>query len=121
MEPALLSNYAVRLRFGYTKLLAEAAQKISYDGLHEFHPLASISELEDQPNQFSIIVSKAGDWTKKTIQDPPQNLWKCGILMRSVISVAAIFKRVIFIAAGSGIGPVISVLSLRDRFSCRIL
>lgn len=94
---------------------------MSRDGVREFHPFAGISGLDDRTNEFSMIVSKAGDWTKKAIQDPPRKLWKRGIPMRGVINVASMFKRVVFIATGSGIGPVLSVLSLRDRFSCRII
>lgn len=120
-EPIQLSDHAVRLRFHHTQFPAGAAQKISYDGLREFHPFAGIAELDNRPNEFSIIISNAGDWTKKTIQNPPTRLWKRGIPMRGVINVATMFKRVIFIATGSGIGPVLSVLKCRDRFACRII
>lgn len=121
VEPVRLSDHAVRLRFHYTQFPAGAAQKISHDGLREFHPFAGIAELENRPNEHSIIISNAGDWTQKTIQHPPSRLWKRGIPMRGVINVATMFKRVVFIATGSGIGPVLSVLGCRDRFSCRII
>jgi NAD(P)H-flavin reductase len=121
LEAVQLSDHAVRLRFQYAAFPAGAAQKLSYDGIREFHPFAGISDLDDGTREFSMIVSKAGDWTKRTISNPPTKLWKRGIPTYGVISLATLFTRVVFVATGSGIGPVLSVLKHRDKFSCRII
>ncbi|KAI9926950.1 hypothetical protein ASPWEDRAFT_46415 [Aspergillus wentii DTO 134E9] len=66
-------------------------------------------------SSFSIVVSKAGDWTADTIQNPPSNLWKRGSLMRGVGYGLRLFNRIIIVTTGSGIGPCLGFLGDANR------
>ncbi len=116
VEP--LSSHAVRLHFNYTNVPLCAAPRISHSPLKEWHAFAAIPE--DDGQGFSIIVSKAGDWTSRLIERPPTSLWVRGIPARGVLHIAPIFKSMVLVATGSGIGPVLSLLTAR-HIRCRIL
>ncbi|KAJ5600819.1 hypothetical protein N7450_001886 [Penicillium hetheringtonii] len=64
---------------------------------------------------WSIVVSKAGDWTADTIQNPPAYLWKRAVLMRGVGYGMRVFKRIIIVTTGSGIGPCLGFLGDKNR------
>lgn len=113
-----LSNHAVRLHFTYTNLPLCAAPRISDNPLKEWHAFAGIPE--DDGKGFSIIVSKAGDWTSQMIKFPPTSIWVRGIPARGVLHIAPIFKSMVLVATGSGIGPILSLLTGRG-IKCRIL
>jgi hypothetical protein len=78
-----LSDHAVRLHFTYTTPPLCSAPRLSDKPLREWHAFASIPE--DSGDGFSVLVSAAGDWTKKIIKDPPKYLWKRGWLARGVL------------------------------------
>lgn len=103
-----LSNHAIRLHFGYTNLPLCAAPRFSDNPLKEWHAFAGIPEQDGAG--FSILVSKAGDWTSRIIQSPPKELWIKGIPVRGVLHVAPIFRSLLLVATGSGIGPILSLL-----------
>ncbi|KAK5045010.1 hypothetical protein LTR84_010158 [Exophiala bonariae] len=113
-----LSDHAVRLHFTYTNLPLCAAPRVSDSPLLEWHAFAGIPEEDGQG--FSILVSKAGDWTTKLIRSPPTKLWVRGIPTMGVLHIAPIFKKVVLVATGSGIGPVLSLLT-KVKINCRIL
>lgn len=113
-----LSDHAVRLHFTYTNLPLCAAPRISDSPLLEWHAFAGIPEEDGQG--FSVLVSKAGDWTSQLIKSPPTKLWVRGIPTMGVLHVAPIFKRLVLVATGSGIGPILSLLCKSD-VTCRIL
>jgi len=52
-----------------------------------------------------MVVSKAGDWTIRNINNPPEKIWVRGIPTSGALRVVPLFRRVVFIATGSGIGP----------------
>ena len=54
---------------------------------------------------YSLVVSKAGDWTEDKIQNPPTHMWVRGIPTYGVLKIAPLFRRVVLVATGSGIGP----------------
>jgi hypothetical protein len=118
VQVELLSNHATRLHFRYTNVELCTAARITDNPLKEWHSFASIPEPDG--NGFSIIVSNAGDWTKKMIQHPPKKLWVRGIPTRGVLHTAPMFNKLVLVATGSGIGPVLSLLSARD-VPCRVL
>ncbi|KAJ5767677.1 hypothetical protein N7533_000260 [Penicillium manginii] len=64
---------------------------------------------------WSIVVSKAGDWTADTIQNPPAYLWKRAVLMRGVGYGMRVFNRIIIVTTGSGIGPCLGFLGDENR------
>ncbi len=53
-----------------------------------------------------MIVSRAGDWTSKQIDNPPKEIWVRGIPTWGMISVASLFRKVLFVATGSGVAPI---------------
>lgn len=113
-----LSAHAVRLHFDYTNLPLCAAPRLSHSPLMEWHAFAGIPEPDGVG--FSIIVSSAGDWTNRLISCPPTSIWVRGIPARGVLHIAPIFKSMVLVATGSGIGPILSLLTARG-IRCRIL
>jgi hypothetical protein len=113
-----LSSHAVRLHFSYTNLPLCAAPRFSHSPLKEWHAFAGIPEADGIG--FSIIVSKAGDWTGRLISSPPKSIWVRGIPARGVLHIAPIFKSMVLVATGSGIGPILSLLTARG-INCRII
>jgi hypothetical protein len=113
-----LSSHAVRLHFKYTNLPLCAAPRFSHSPLKEWHAFAGIPEADGIG--FSIIVSKAGDWTGRLISSPPKSIWVRGIPARGVLHIAPIFKSMVLVATGSGIGPILSLLTARG-INCRII
>lgn len=113
-----LSAHATRLHFRHTNAALCTATRISDSPLKEWHSFATIPERNG--TGFSVIVSAAGDWTRKMIANPPHHLWMRGIPTRGVLFTAPLFTRLVIVATGSGIGPVLSLISARD-IRCRIL
>jgi len=113
-----LSNHASRWHFRYANVDLCSAARVTDRPLKEWHSFAAIPEQDG--NGFSLIVSNAGDWTKRMINNPPTKLWIRGIPTRGVLHIAPVFNRIVLVATGSGIGPVLSLLSARD-IPCRIL
>lgn len=92
--------------------------RISESPLMEWHGFATVPV----PNQkgFSLVVSRAGDWTAKQIQEPPTHLWVRGIPTFGVLRIVPLFRRVVFVATGSGIGPCAPCI-LEKRIPFRLL
>ena len=65
-----------------------------------------------EPNKpgHSLIVSRAGDWTAKQIEQPPTHVWVRGIPTCGVVRILPLFRRVVLVATGSGIGPCASFI-----------
>lgn len=106
--PEVLSNHAVRIRFKYMKVSPGVGIRITHNPLKEWHAFATIPEADG--SSFSLVVSDAGDWTKKQILEPSNSYWIRGIPITGVLRMAAVFKRVVIVATGSGIGPCLSML-----------
>lgn len=120
VEPEILSDHAIRLHFRYTNLQFCSGPRISDNPLKEWHAFAGIPHHAEDGPGFSMVVSNAGDWTRKIIRNPPSKLWVRGIPTKGVLSIAEIFKKVVFVATGSGIGPILSYITCRTT-PCRIL
>lgn len=116
--PELLSNHAIRIHFKYMKIGAILGIRISDNPLKEWHAFASIPAPDGQ--SFSLIVSDAGDWTKKQIQQPSRAYWVRGIPITGVLRMAIVFRRVVLVTTGSGIGPILSML-VSHPLPCRLL
>ncbi|KAK0187839.1 hypothetical protein F5146DRAFT_1060955 [Armillaria mellea] len=54
---------------------------------------------------YSIIISQAGDWTTEMITNPPKEIWVRGIPTCGALRIVPLFRRVLFVATGSGIAP----------------
>ena len=69
----------------------------------EWHSFATIPE--PGKKGFSLVVSRAGDWTINIIAKPPTHIWKRGVPTYGVMRIAQMFNRIVLVATGSGIGP----------------
>ncbi|POR37446.1 Nonribosomal peptide synthetase 5 [Tolypocladium paradoxum] len=110
-----LSDHAIQLSFKYTVPVNGSFTRISTRPLLEWHSFATIpqpkpSELAGEPG-YSLVVSNAGDWTKACIRNPPTKLWVRGLPACGVMRIATLFNRVVVIATGSGIGPLLGHIS----------
>ncbi|KAM4058937.1 AMP-binding enzyme [Hirsutella rhossiliensis] len=106
-----LSDHAIQLHFGYTVPVNGSFTRISTRPLLEWHSFATIptpkpSGTATKPG-YSLVVSKAGDWTEACIRNPPTHLWVRGLPACGVMRIATLFNRVVVIATGSGIGPLL--------------
>lgn len=98
------SSHAGHLKFNYGVIpFAGSSTEISRDPLYEWHSFANIPV----PNEegFRLTVSRAGDWTSSLIDDKPQELWVKGVPTAGVGNIETLFKKVVWVATGSGIGP----------------
>lgn len=110
VEAEVLSDHAVRLHFDYTVPVNGSFTRLSRRPLIEWHSFATIPAPEannNRPKGYSLVVSNAGDWTKSTIRQPPTHIWTRGVPTCGVMRIATLFNRVVLIATGSGIGPVL--------------
>jgi hypothetical protein len=94
------------------------AIRITHSPLKEWHAFATIPEPER--DEFSLIVSRAGDWTSNIIQNPPTKLWVRGLPTNGVLRIAPMFRRMILVATGSGIGPCANTI-FEGRIPVRLL
>ncbi|CAE6419315.1 unnamed protein product [Rhizoctonia solani] len=103
VRSVVLSNHAIRLYFDYTTPKTGHFVRVSKSPLMEWHSFATIQE----PNTpgFSLVVSRAGDWTGQTIENPPTQLWVRGVPTYGVLRIVPLFRRIVIVATGSGIGP----------------
>ncbi|KAF2435967.1 hypothetical protein EJ08DRAFT_579823 [Tothia fuscella] len=117
-HPEQLSNHALRLNFDKT-VSPLSAIAISESPLHEWHAFATFPK---NGGGGSMIISSAGDWTKRTVLAPRTRYWIKGVPKTGVLSMAFVFKRVVIVTSGSGIGPCLSFLLEPSRKTlCRVL
>ena len=91
-----------RFDYGVTPF-AGSSTTVSRNPLLEWHSFANVPS----PNQhgFRLTISRAGDWTATLIDDKPSHLWVKGIPTAGVGNIDQLFRRVVWVATGSGIGP----------------
>lgn len=120
----VLSNHAVRLWFNYTTPVVGTAVRLAERPLVDWHGFATITNPKTAQNPdatgFSLIVSRAGDFTGRTIERAPTHIWVRGIPTCGVLRIATLFKSVVLVATGSGIGPCLAVI-LAKKVPARIL
>jgi hypothetical protein len=109
-----LSSHAaiVHLDYGVTPAHVSAVG-ISRSPLREWHAFATVST--PGRSGYRLLVSRAGDWTSRFIDDPPSHLWVRGVPTRAPIpAIEVMYRRVVYVVTGSGIGPVLGqILSPR--------
>ncbi|KAL3953883.1 hypothetical protein ACCO45_011839 [Purpureocillium lilacinum] len=111
VESIPLSDHAIMLNFGYTFPLHTHLEAASAGvALVRDYPTAA-GERAYEPKGYSLVVSNAGDWTKSCIRNPPTKLWVRGVPTCGVMRIATLFNRVVVIATGSGIGPLLGHIS----------
>ena len=101
----------VRFNHGVTPF-AGSSTAVSRNPLIEWHSFANVPA----PNEegFRLTISRAGDWTGQFIDDLPKQVWVKGIPTAGVGNIDKLFKRVVWIATGSGIGPTLPHLLAQE-------
>ena len=79
------------------------------------HPLVGWHHFANVPaapgcSGYRMVISRAGDWTSSCIDDPPTHVWVRGIPTMGVANVRRLFSKVVLVATGSGIGPMLGHL-----------
>ncbi|MFZ0544955.1 MAG: hypothetical protein WAM60_05935 [Candidatus Promineifilaceae bacterium] len=98
------SNHVTLVRFNYgVTPFAGSSTAVSRNPLLEWHSFANVPAPGKEG--FRLTISRAGDWTGQFIDDMPSHLWVKGIPTAGVGNIDRLFKRVVWIATGSGIGP----------------
>lgn len=116
-----LSSHATRLWFKQNKFQPTCiGTRLSHAPLVENHGFATIPNANGEKG-YSIIVSNAGDWTKKMITNPPKHVWMRGAPTYGVMRISSLFKPIIVVATGSGIGPCLSYLQARPDHPMRVI
>lgn len=109
-----LSDHATRLHFN-EPVPRFVGLRISDAPLKEWHSFAVIPARPGQGKGGSVLISNAGDWTKKTIDNPKKYYWVKGVPVTGVMCMARLFTRIIVVTTGSGIGPVLAVVQDLDK------
>lgn len=125
-----LSSYATRLHFSHTAITFGQAISLSRHPLRDWHSFATFPDVASLPGtsgttreapHFSCLVAKAGDWTSHIITHPPTCLWKRAVPIYGFAYVMKVFRRIVLVTTGSGIGPCISCLGDPNRSAMRVV
>ncbi|MFY1636337.1 hypothetical protein ACN27F_24195 [Solwaraspora sp. WMMB335] len=106
------SKHVALLHLRHTTPFAGSSTAISRRPLLEWHSFANVPAPGEAG--FRLAVSRAGDWTGDLIDDPPEHVWVKGITTAGVANIEVLFTRVVYVATGSGIGPVLPHLLARQ-------
>ncbi|KAF9642490.1 hypothetical protein BDM02DRAFT_3236451 [Thelephora ganbajun] len=85
-----LSQHASRLYVNYTPYSTGMTIKLTHSPLKEWHGFTAIPEPEPG-KEFSVIVSRTGNWTSRVINNPPTKLWVHGIPTSGVLRIIPMF------------------------------
>lgn len=117
-----LSPHAVRLHFSHATVRFGQGISVARHPLGDWHSFASFTDQFDADDtKFSCLVSKAGDWTRQAIAQPPTKLWKRGVPTYGFGYVFRMFERIIVVTTGSGIGPCLSFIEDPRRPDMRVV
>ncbi|QSZ35801.1 hypothetical protein DSL72_006923 [Monilinia vaccinii-corymbosi] len=103
-----LSTHALRIYFDYVTPSPGTTIRISSRPLFEWHAFATVAD--PKRDGFSLIISNAGDWTKKLISEPPKEIWARRTPTCGVLRIAPMFRSILLVATGSGIAPCLPVI-----------
>ena len=108
----------VRLDHGYVPVVG-TTRPISRHPLLGWHPFACVPAVEGEPG-YRMVVSRAGGWTSEFIDRPPTHVWVRGVPTVGVANAKRLFNRVLYVATGSGVGPILGHL-LTDTQGARLV
>jgi hypothetical protein len=97
----------VRFNHGVTPLVG-SVRAISRNPLLEWHSFANFPLPVQSPGGYRMAVSRAGDWTGAFIDAPPSHVWVRGVPTAGMANVNKLFKKVVYVTTGSGIGPTLA-------------
>ena len=117
-----LSTHAIRLHFEHTTLDFGQGLSVARHPFRDWHSFAGVPDKFDDTygTNFSLLVSKAGDWTSNCISSPPTHLWKRAVPSYGFGYVMQNFSSMILVTTGSGIGPSLSFLALAEHMRPRM-
>lgn len=118
-----LSDRAVLLYFSPKESVTPLhGVSISDAPLLEWHSFAAIPDTGGTDGgAASCIVSKAGDWTAKAVDRPADFYYMRGCHMTGTLYMAKVFKRVVVMATGSGVGPCLALFGHAPKTKIRVL
>ncbi|WP_299845013.1 hypothetical protein [uncultured Roseovarius sp.] len=100
------SDHAVLARFDYGDTpFPGSSNAISHTPFGEYHSFANIPA--PGASGYRLAISRAGDWTGDFISSPPDKVWVKGITTSGVARIEVLFRRVVYVGTGSGIGPIL--------------
>ncbi|KAF1951369.1 hypothetical protein CC80DRAFT_425035 [Byssothecium circinans] len=105
-----LSTNALILTFPHPTMPPTSTMRFSTSPLTEWHAFAPLPNFP-RAGESSIVVAAAGDWTSATIATPPPRIWLRNLPTRNFLAAARMFRTLVLVATGSGIGPVLSYLA----------
>jgi hypothetical protein len=104
------SSHAVLLRLDHGEIPAIGTTRpISRRPFVDWHHFANVPAAPGTTG-YRMLVSRAGDWTSALVDEPPTHVWVRGIPTVGVANVRKLFTKVVLVATGSGIGPVLGHL-----------
>ena len=120
--PEILSDYAIRFHFKYRPMQPFYNLKLSTRPFFDWHAFTTIPDEDENGNinGFSVVVTNSSIWTKGTIMNPSTELWVRGYPLHDLLYTSKLFKRIVVVATGSGIGPCLS-LFYANITPCRVL
>lgn len=88
--------------------------RVSREG-KEWHAFAVATTGSEGPGRFSLVIRRAGDWTERLGRDAASSARPTDLLVRRMRGYgfmyhAQMYGRVLFVATGAGIGPVLPYL-----------
>lgn len=120
--PEKLSDHAVRLHFNFTTTKFGQGLSISKHPLRDWHSFASFPDRFDQTDsKFSMVISRAGDFTGDLIDNPPEKIWKRSVPAYGFGKCFGLFNRIVLVTTGSGIGPCLSFIADDNRPQMRVI
>jgi hypothetical protein len=106
IEVSRPSSHVALVRAGRGTPMAGSTRSISRHPLRQWHSFAVIPT-PGVPG-FRMAVSRAGDWTGEFIDNPPTHIWVRGVATAGMANYGTVFRRVVYVVTGSGIGPVLA-------------
>lgn len=93
--------------------------RVSREG-REWHSFAVATTGSEGAGQYCLVIRRAGDWTERLARDiecghPPARLWVRGLRGYGFMYHAQAYRRVLMVATGAGIGPVLPYLLGRPK------
>lgn len=113
------SQHVALTRFDYGDTpFSGSSNAISLTPFGQYHAFANVPT----PGQagYRLVISRAGDWTGRFIDNPPDKVWVKGITTSGVARIEVLFRRVVYVGTGSGIGPILPHL-FEGRVPCRLI
>lgn len=111
VEPDQLSEHAIRLHFNYFRMPFCAILRFSTSPFLEWHSFATIPDANH--TTASVVISGAGDWTNTQIAKLPTKIWIRGPPVRNFLYTSRLFRSIVLVATGSGIGPCLSLIAAK--------